>query len=92
MISSLDGSIRGGSVCGDPEPGDARAVGEIRLAGVRPPQGIANVALAVLLEFRVKGQPVHRLDLLRPREQVDRLEFPGQVEKEVGPGVRIVGE
>ena len=91
-ISSLDGSIRGGSVRVTREPGHPRAVREIRLAGVRAPQGVADEALAVPLEVRVEGQPVDRLDLLRPREQVDRLDLPGQVQEEVGPGVRVVGE
>ena len=77
---------------GDPEPGHARAVREIRLAGVRAAQGIADEALAVPLEVRVESQPVDRLDLLRPREPVNRLELPGQVQEEVGPGVRVVGE
>ena len=40
----------------------------------------------------MKGQPVDRLDLLRFGEQVDRLDLLAQVAKEVGPGVRPVGE
>src|SRR5262249_47642584 len=63
----------------DPEPGNARAVREIPLAGVRPLQGIADEALAIPLEIRVKRQSVYRLDLLRPREEVNRLELPPQV-------------
>ena len=90
--SSLDGSIRGGSVRVTRNRDTRVPSGEIRLAGVRAAQGIADEALAVPLEVRVESQPVHRLDLLRPREPVDRLDLPGQVQEEVGPGVRVVGE
>ena len=77
---------------GDREPRHPRAVRQVRLARLRALQGVADEALAVLLEVRVERQPVDRLDLLRLREQVDRLEFLAQVEEEVGLGVRLVGE
>ena len=75
---------------GDPEPRHARAVGEVHLVGVRSPQGIADEALAVPFEVRMKGQPVHRLDLLRPREQGDRPDLPGQIQEPLGPGIGSV--
>ncbi len=77
---------------GDLEPRHARAVRQVRLAGIRAAQGIADEALAVLLEVRVEGQPVHGLNLLRPREPVNRLELPGQVQEKVGPSLGVVGE
>ena len=52
---------------GDGEPGHARAVGQVLLAGLLAAQGVADEALAVLLEVRVERQPVNRLDLLRVR-------------------------
>ena len=61
---------------GDREPRHARAVRQVPLAGVLALQRVADEALAVLLEVGMEGQPVDRLDLLRLREQVNRLESP----------------
>ncbi len=77
---------------GDNEPRDARSVLEIRLAAIRPPQRVADEALAIPREVRMEGQAVDRLDPLRSFKQIDRFEFPGQVEEEFCPGVLIVGE
>ncbi len=76
----------------DGEPRHPRPVGQVPLVGLLAKQGVADEALAVLLEIRVERQPVDRLDLLRVREQGERFDLLAEVEKEVCLGVRLVVE
>src|SRR5947209_19742316 len=75
---------------GDGESRHARAVRQVPRAAVLTPEGVTDETLAVLLEVRVEGQPVDRLDLLRPGEPLNGLDFLAQVEKQVRRGVRPV--
>ena len=76
----------------DAEPGDARPVGQVALPGLRALKRVADEAGSILLEIGVKRQTIHRLDLLGSGQQGDRLDLGSQIEKQLGLGVRRVGE
>ena len=91
-ISSLAGSIRGGSVFVTVKRDTRDPSVRFRWSRLGADQRVKDEALPILFKIRVEGQPAHRLDLLGAGELLDRFDFLAQVEEEVGFGVRLVGE
>jgi len=90
-ISSLAGSIRGGSVFMTVKRETRVPSSKLRWRFV-PTRDVTDEALAVLLKIGVEREAVDRLDLLGLGQQVERLDLLAQVEKQLGLGVRAVGE
>src|SRR5581483_1419248 len=44
------------------------------------------------LKLRMKDEAINRFQVLRVRQEMNRLEFLAQIEEKIGGGVRFVGE